>query len=1100
MIAESTPPLPPPPDELMPHRVVRASAGTGKTYALTTRFVWCLRRGASPEAVLASTFTRKAAGEILGRVLYRLADAATDEQKAAALSNDLEDAALRRPHYRVMLRMLGRSLHRLNISTLDAFFYRIARSYRFELGFGPGTQVVDDADPLAAAMQEQALHAILGHADASDDMQSLLEMLRRLHHDSTQRSIIESLRRILTGDGSTLLSLYREAPDRRRWQQLKAEGLLDRKQVAERVERMRQLGDQLPITKKGSPHSGFAKAWARTLEQATQRRWEAFATDSFCQRFLSNEPKFSGCEIADCWREVYDPLIAHASAELIRAVAAQTEATFDLIHRFETEYAALRRRNNVLLYSDLPLLLDGLSIGGEVSLEDIYFRLDGQVAHLLLDEFQDTSLQQWEVVRPLAEEICSYGDASRSFFCVGDMKQAIYGWRGGCPELLGDLPRQLGLPGDAVESANKSYRCSPIVLDVVNRVFSHLVGLPPLSEKFGAAAPRWQSMFEEHTAAFGDRPGHVTFETTTRQPEPEPKLTLEEEDDEGEVTGVRPTGPISHHLREVGQRIEQLAEAHPDRSIGVLMRSNKKASQLISVLRQAGVDASGEGGASLIDDAAVNVVLSAMRLADHPGDRISAFHVLHSPLAAVIGLDHDNAATRDRVARAIRMRLLHEGYAGLVAEWTRAIHRQCSPRNLTRLTQLVQVAEAYRVHAPLRPTLFAEHVEKVRVEESAPSRVRIMTIHGSKGLQFDLVVLPELDGELVRSHGTLAMTKRDEPTGPIEAVYRMPRQAVRALSPQLEEAYNQWECSRFDDAMCALYVAMTRAKHAVHMLVEPLSPTSKGEIGKRGYMTPSWSAVLRHALLDSPGEEEQAGGVMLFEHGDPDWAQRAESEDRNAVPPPERTPRVRLASGSKADRNFALVAPSALHGGATVRGADLLTVTPHEGATHGSVIHGLFEQIRWSDDDAPSQPELIGIARQHAPDAGDDWLNQRVDQFLNMLGEPIIQQTLARPVGDKATLWRERTFAVALDDRIVRGTFDRVVVQRDNSGEIEHVHLIDFKTDRVDDDRASLGELIDHYRPQMQAYRESLRQMLGISEEKIDVTLLFVGVPEAVSL
>src|SRR5690606_14616117 len=123
----------------------------------------------------------------------------------------------------------------------------------------------------------------------------------------------------------------------------------------------------------------------------------------------------------------------------------------------------------VVLFSDLPYKLAGHMAAtsdhhaGDAAADlllEIYFRLDARVQHLMLDEFQDTSLDQWAVLDPIASEVAAHVDgfASRTFFCVGDVKQAIYGWRGGCADLLSGMVDRLSLgPGSLVTLA-KSYR------------------------------------------------------------------------------------------------------------------------------------------------------------------------------------------------------------------------------------------------------------------------------------------------------------------------------------------------------------------------------------------------------------------------------------------------------------------------------------------------------------------------------------------------------------------------------------------------------------------------------------------------------------------
>ncbi len=189
----------------------------------------------------------------------------------------------------------------------------------------------------------------------------------------------------------------------------------------------------------------------------------------------------------------------------------QTESTFELLARFDQHFTALRRSRQAMLFSDLSYKLarELPALGPEVMTE-VYFRLDGRVNHLLIDEFQDTSLNQWQVLAPMVEEVAAQGETDRSAFIVGDTKQSIYSWRGGCAELFDDVEAQLKACGLETESLNESYRSSPIVLDAVNMVFGSLQSNAALVDD-AVAAKRWGAQFQDHVSAarVRDLPGHV---------------------------------------------------------------------------------------------------------------------------------------------------------------------------------------------------------------------------------------------------------------------------------------------------------------------------------------------------------------------------------------------------------------------------------------------------------------------------------------------------------------------------------------------------------------------------------------------------------------
>ena len=148
------------------HELIRASAGTGKTYALTNRYLRLLQAGQHPDEILASTFTRKAAGEILGRVLLRLAQAATDDAKLAELQIALSHKSLTRRECLTLLARTTRQLHRLRIGTLDSFFAQLAGAFALEIGLPPGWRIAEEHED--AALRARAIEALLDNEDAGN--------------------------------------------------------------------------------------------------------------------------------------------------------------------------------------------------------------------------------------------------------------------------------------------------------------------------------------------------------------------------------------------------------------------------------------------------------------------------------------------------------------------------------------------------------------------------------------------------------------------------------------------------------------------------------------------------------------------------------------------------------------------------------------------------------------------------------------------------------------------------------------------------------------------------------------------------------------------
>ena len=753
---------------------------------------------------------------------------------------------------------------------------------------------------------------------------------------------------------------------------------------------------------------------------------------------------------------LYEPVIVACRAVLLGRIARQTEATWELMRRFTLQHDALRLRRGVMLYSDMTHRLArgpyaGRPASGDAVLNEMYFRLDAAVTHLLLDEFQDTSLEQWQVLSPFAEEVAAYADGERELLVVGDTKQAIYGWRGGCVELFEVVEAMVPLEGH--ETLAVSHRSSPVVLDAVNDVFSRIAGCPTLTgdEDDAAAAERWGRGFKPHQPAKPDLPGYVRFEVSG-DTAPEPTEGDGDGDDDAEDAA---TAPATAHEIFVAEQIAELYHAAPGRSVGVLVRTNAMVQRLIYQLRCARIPASGEGGNSLDESPAVAAILSALMLADHPADTASGFHVRNSPLAAVLV---DDLHASDRViARSVRAALVHDGYAPTLARWAEAMAEHCDAQGVARLTRLVELAEAWDAEGggggvgTLRPSRFVDHVEATRVEEPGEAAVRVMTIHKSKGLEFDAVVLPELDKPLNNTFDVLI--DRPDPTGPIEAVFRHPDKHVRPMSPQLEGAYHQRRQRQRQEDLCGLYVAMTRAKQALYLIAKPAGTPRLAKL--------SFAGVLRDTL----GDPDEGYAV-----GEPHWAgPAAERVGAGAEPA---VLRVSLPHDGRPRRGLASVSPSSLHGRGGVQAGDLLRLEVGEAMQRGTSLHHALETVRYVEDlDDAAVAALPGKLRE-------------------AIGHAAVRAALSPRWADEA-LWRERRFVVEDGGRLLQGSFDRVAVRQDAAGRAVEAVVIDFKSDRVE--AAELDERVEHYRPQLEAYRRAAAALLRLPTERVGGELVFLA-------
>lgn len=847
--------------------LIRASAGTGKTYQLTGRLLALLADGVPIESILATTFTRKAAGEILTRVLVSLAEAAIDptEKRLAALRSQTGVAGLTRQAAQTLVHRLVRDIHRLRILTLDSLFSQLARTFGYELGLPPGWRLTDQVED--ASVREQAIDEMLGGLDR-DKVTALLAMLGK---GETRRSVRREMLSVVNDGYAEARACPLEA-----WQQLRVP-------VGPSPERIAAAAGALRVAKVG--HKSADAQLVKIAELVETAAWDIAAGHTL----ISMAHRAGPGQGFDYYRKPMPPEVLEALDIIAQAcqthflglLRAQTEATGEVIAAYEVHLMAMKRAMRAFAFDDIA---HGLSeLFGIVRTDRTGLRLDGAMEHVMLDEFQDTSPAQWTVLKPLSVAAAK-PQGNGSFFCVGDTKQAIYGWRGGVAGIFDAVVDQI--PGVHQREQNVSFRSSPVVIATVNSIFKNLTRHPEYADAPSpseaphdrAAYEAWAiahfaEHFPDHSASQAELPGYVTLACTSAAgdvPATDSGTGGSVSEGAGSPRGGSGRGggedsqtKQARHHGDVARRIAELAAQIPGRSIGVLTRTNRTVAWLIHLLRRAGVDVSQEGGNPLTDSPAVDLVLSTLMMAEHPADRRWWFHVAHSPLASWLETspeDKTHAASR-RVRRLVE----NHGVAGAVIEIADRLAPVCDEQDRARLRQLVTLAHNQELNRQPRLRDFVARVRVERIEKPRPAQVRVMTVHQSKGLEFDCVVLPELDGILTRqSRQTIAM-KRDACALPDGMLRYTGADNWHFLPQAWQQAFGQHAAGLTTEALCLLYVAVTRARQALHILVPPAE--------KSDYQTKTGAALIYHALgcAGRPEIDPTVGGRVWYHAGDERW-------------------------------------------------------------------------------------------------------------------------------------------------------------------------------------------------------------------------------------
>ena len=1046
--------------DALSHRSILASAGSGKTHQLASRYLRLLWMGADPSSILASTFTRAAAGEIRDRVLSWLAAAVDDEQKREELRVAIAAPALAPEDVVTMLRRLTRRLHRLQIRTLDSFFAAIVRTFAIELQVPIAAQLVED--DRAQALRSEAIRLMLDERQP----QALIDLLRRLTRGASERGVTETIDRAV----ADAFELFREAPFAA-WEHVpRMPGELERSELARCIEEFSTccvLGNAKTV-----------EAHAKSIEAARRHDWEALLKNGMGRPLSRGESTYNKKPIEPHVIDAYMPVVRHAVATVVTRWRGQTLATRDLLALYGEHYETVRSHENAMTFADLTASIASAESLG--ALEDICYRLDATVHHLLLDEFQDTSILQWRALEPVAREIVSHAPPDRTLFSVGDVKQSIYRWRHAAPEILDELPDLLVGPdgGRAIEESTlaENWRSSPVVIETVNDVFGALENNRALSE-FRDAAAKWNTGFERHRAVEkkSELSGRAELRTVTLAP-----------------NGAKPE---VHRLQQAARLARELHDKSPWRSIMILTRTNRAVARLLYELgpSRLNIGASGRGGGPLTDAPAVNAVLDLLQLADHPSDTAAAFHVAGSPLGRIVDLGHhDSAHERRRVARSVRQSIATRGYAALCAELVSSLAPSCDAREQRRLIQLVELAARFDQRGRGRAADFIRMVETIAVADAEPAAIEVMTVHQAKGLEADIVILPDLEWRLAESGSPSLVFERVGQTGPITRICRYANETVRAFAPELEPLFDRHKSQTVRESLSVLYVAMTRAKQGLFMLIDPPKENE--------CKWPKTAAGLLRSALAPVNVEP---GTTVHARGDDGWLSGGDDpQDRETpddAPPAARPGTITLSARAPGVARTALRRSAASASEAEFDRFQVLRLPADEAREFGTALHVMCEQIEWLEEWTPDRDALTAIARRVSPRRGPDWASHCVDRFMQMMTLPGSRSIFNRGDrdADAVRVWRELPFARFVDGSLRTGVIDRLEAEFER-GQAVRGTVIDFKTDDVEPD--GVAAAAESYREQLRAYRAAAAEWLGIDELQIRTILVFLACDQALEL
>jgi ATP-dependent exoDNAse (exonuclease V) beta subunit len=876
-------------DILANNLLILASAGTGKTYQLGNRVIGLVARGIGPERIVALTFTRKAAGEFADSVLTKLAEACADEKKAARLRKDL---GIPQADFKVSLERVARALPNFTLGTMDGFFARIVRAFQYELGLTGGKFDLLEG-PRAAAVADEMLAAILGNSLAEQQGEDFYHAFRRATIGREDHGVLESLR-AFTGrwqeryrDGRPLewgpdfLTNHTPADWPKHKAALAAAVIQELDQISYTDKRQRDALEKAVLALEdhviGSGSLGGAKSLLGSILNAATT--ESGSLDvRFQKDFTISGPA------AVALREM---VLLAAHCELAAALQ-RTRAVRDVIAVFDDLCERRLRRNGRLGFNDVKILMGEWAHGEDARLrrEAVDFRLDSRIDHWLLDEFQDTSRADWAGLLPLIDEAAT--DDGKTMFIVGDRKQAIYAWRGGDVRLFDEVMERYG-DGLDMAQMEESWRSCPQVLELVNRVCGDKETMGKL---FGDVTVRW------------DWRDHVSADS----------LTGPEKCGEARVEVV---GEWEDRLERLAEILDELGVGKRAMTCGVLLRGNEKVREVADDLRARGFDVIEEGRRLPARDNPVGVAISHLLkwLAD-PADNFAREVVEMSTLAT--GLRAAHGGSWREIWEGLTLALSRGGFAKTIGDVIAEEWQSWSDFGRRRAGDLLGALADLDARGGVSPAEAADWISRLEVAQSpGVAAVQVMTIHKAKGLGFDVVILPEIPDQGLPQAQFFDVAEGD---GWITGT---PPKWARDVIPEMRAAEERWAADQRYEGFCMLYVALTRAKRGLYVLLD--TPSEKADPER-----PS----LANWLARSSGASGETG--VAFQSGASGWA------DSIALLEPEQPVDAMREPGAAIPRRGRRV-PS---------GAKAKAKAAHSpsGMKFGSEVHALLERVAWTDE------------------------------------------------------------------------------------------------------------------------------------------------------
>lgn len=1072
-----------------------ASAGSGKTYNLTWRLIAIMlyeqSLGNSLKNTFAVTFTNKATLDMKYKVIERLKKLAfpqyekpdkADEEAIEYLSNILTggDKELLLKKANEAYSNLLYNLSDLNISTIHSFLSGIVSLFPFEIGINPDNKIIDEVE--REVLLKESFDIFLKNASQDNKLEDrILQTFDNLGYNSinVKNSIYGLIKEFFAREWEIK---ERYKPDFLEKELSETQKKLDsvyslfngallKNSIEEILEIINKYNEFETINVRSFKDKIENMLGSTTLKKLTDFK-KYFDNNSVeeiygFKGFLKKLPDTPAAQLEDSFRyikNVFEPNISPLAELTNRTIALNF---ISLFLQYLEIYEKRKRDIGALDFSDLEGLAYGLLGGTKFDREYFYFRIDTRIKHLLIDEFQDTSIIQWDILSPLVDEIVSgigVHDDKGSFFYVGDKKQAIYRFRRGESGLFDMVKRKLNVNE---YSLGKNFRCAKNIVDTVNDVFSKIM----THTKYVRQDPSV------------DIDGYVEIDAS--------------EDDEDTA---QKTVETVKSLYEKGIKYSEIA---------ILVRSYTNTPLIENLLKKGRIPYRNEQTASLSEAVEIKDVINLLRFLNNSEDDISLSCVLRSPLFRIN--DRTFEIIKSHKGITLYLKLKNSGIIKKVyKDLEELLNRVSFLSPLKLANQIYMQFNIYSLYSTINGAeenlkkfleevfifqnnnsadiasfldyfdLKRDAILQAEPDDNGSRGINIMSVHKAKGLEFHSVIIPFADFEIkLDSFRTKFIFSYDEEFN-LSNIIKIPVNAEKELSGYLRNCYED-ELKKVDiDEINLLYVAMTRAKENLFI------------IGKRNAKEKTWFFKLCSALELTIDKSDKCEPVYKI----------GEISGSAKISRKKPVNNVKASGGNFEFSKYCTeseeieedISPSAIEENSETT-IDFSSSGEIKGKLAGQAIHYALSRIGLLNDDnmetTVSDACRFAERKIYSDEEVDEiYMNELIsdmrDKILKLISDNDLKNIFYKEDSRQIRL-EEQIYYKRTERKNVSGIIDRIVIDENT------VKIIDYKWIKDVND-INIKKTIKRYRSQIAYYSDAMGKLYPHKE--IKSYLLFIGAPE----